>query len=509
MLTIKSTIGKMIQEYSLNNPEQEAIVTPGLRLTFREYHKLTNQFAHFLLEQGVQKGDRVAFLLGVTGAFPISLAAIAKIGAIAVPINYKWPTSLIEWALEHVEAKYILLEDQYIATVSSYIQNKQISFRTIVQNHQLIPHFLEELAQYPSENPPIEVKPEDPYTITFTSKTTGNPIGVVSNQNAFFTNGVTGTGITESAPGSRYLFATPLFHISGVGVCSYHSFLGMTAVFLPELDPYALLDIIEREKITITFLPPSLLAVLLPMIQQSDSLLPSLKRILSGGSKVPIQLTKDYEDLGFEIAEIYGMTEIGGCVSAWKPKMGYDKQHTVGRAYLSPEVKVLDFDTRQEVKVGEIGELAVRGPQVFMEYWKDPEATRNAFYEDWYLTGDAVRVDSDGFIEIVDRYVIFLPGFGSVYPSQVEKVIRLLPDVTDVSVIGLHHEKFGEYPCAFIQVSEASILTKREVLAHVHEHLSRYHLLDAVVGFDQLPRNAAGKIDKKALEDLYQNKRYS
>lgn len=493
----------MLRNYALENPNQEAIVSGDFRINYREYDLLTNSFAHFLLDQGIKKGDRVALITGVNGAFPLSQMAIAKIGAMAVPINYMWKPELIEWSLEHAEPKLILCADQFYGIIANYVEKTGVLAEVIVQNGEIKKSFLEELTQYPDTDPLVEVKPDDPFSIVFTSGTTSRPKGVVATQNAFFSIGIACTPFIPY--GGRCLLTTPLFHISGFAMNSFQPFLGLTMVYLNQIEPNALLKIIEDEKINITFLPPPLLGILLPLIEQSDSLLPSLQTIISGGSKVPQQVHEAYRDLGIEITEVLGSTESCGVISHLKSSMNA-KVNTVGRAYLYPYVKVLDPETREEVPQGEVGELAVKGPNLFKEYWRNPELTEKAFHDGWFLTGDAVRLDENGFIEVVDRYknVIYFSGFGGVFPATVEKVIREIPDVKDVAVIGIDHVQYGEFPCGFVQVDKGSILTKREVFEYVHSKLERHNLVEVIISSDPLPRNANGKIDKVKLKEIYQ-----
>lgn len=503
MNTISSTLGKNLRSYAAFHPKQEAIVSPGFRITYQEYETLTNQFAHYLLEQGVKKGDRIPLFLGTNGSFPLSLLACAKIGAISVPINYRWNQELIDWSIGHLDAKYILLDSLFYPLVKHHIEKGTIQGTLVAENHQICPDFIKKLKNYPSTPPNIEVNPDDPCTITFTSGTTGKPKGVVSTHNAFLASGMVMAPFIDYY--SRYLLATPLFHISGLMINCYQFYLGLTLVFLPELELNSFLNIIDKEQINFAFLPPNIFKLLLPIIYKSGASLSSLKMFLSGGTRVPVHTIQEYEKLGFELMQGYGATEGSGVLFAWTPKMGYDKAHTAGKPYLFPEFKILDPETRAELPQGEIGELAYRGPQLFKEYWKNPEATEKAFYNGWFLTGDAARVDEDGFIEIVDRYkdVIFFAGYGGIYPSEVEEVIREIPDIEDVSVVGVDDPQWSEIPCAFVRLKNESILTKIDILHYVHQKLERHKLMDVIFCDQPLPRNANGKIDKSQLKKLY------
>ena len=505
MVRIASTLGNALRSYAQFHPDQEALVSPGFRINYREYESLTNQFAHYLSEQGVKKGDRVPFLIGINASFALTVMALAKIGAIAVPMNYRWNQEWIHWAIDDLEADYILVEDQFYPLVQDYVESGKIRSTLVCEHHKVSPDLLAKLQKYLDTPPDIEVKPEDPCTIVFTSGTTGRPKGVVSSHNAFFASGISCTSFVIDMY-SRHLVATPSFHISGIAPVCFQAYLGLSLVFPPKLTPEPLLETIDIEKVNTVFLHPHLLGILLPIIYKSDSTFPSLKRVMSGATRVPESIINDYEKLGFEVVQAYGSTETTGVVSIWNPKMGRDKVHTVGKVHLFPEIKILNPETKEELPPGEIGEIVIRGPQLFTEYWKKPEETKKAFYQGWFLTGDAGRIDEEGFIEVVDRYkdVIYFSEFEGIFPGEVERTIREIKDVEDVSVTGVHHPKWSEIPCAFVKLAKGSSLSKKDILQYVHQKLERHKLMEVIFCDTPLPHNANGKVDKSQLRKMYQ-----
>lgn len=297
MTCIASTLGNALKSYAQFHPAQEALVSPGFRINYREYESITNQFAHYLSEQGVKKGDRVPFLIGINASFALTVMALAKIGAIAVPMNYRWNQEWIHWAIDDLEADYILVEDQFYPLVQDYVESGKVRSTLVCEHHKVSPDLLAKLQKYPDTPPDIEVKPEDPCTIVFTSGTTGRPKGVVSSHNAFFASGISCTSFVIDMY-SRHLVATPSFHISGIAPVCFQAYLGLSLVFPPELTPVSLLETIDKEKVNTVFLPPSLLGILLPIINKSDSTFISLKRFISGATKVPENIIKNYETLG-------------------------------------------------------------------------------------------------------------------------------------------------------------------------------------------------------------------
>jgi acyl-CoA synthetase (AMP-forming)/AMP-acid ligase II len=349
----------------------------------------------------------------------------------------------------------------------------------------------------------VEVAPEDHAAIVYTSGTTGKPKGVVLTHANLYASGLNNglTGCYRFA--QRVLIPAMLGHVSSISILSFQSMIGFTVIFTPELTPQLLLETIEREKINIMFVPPQFLRLLLPIIYRSEHVLTSLTEIQTGGSPVPRSLIEDYERLGFRVSIIYGATESAGAGCYWNSMMGMEYSNSVGRPYLF-DVAILDRETREELPAGEIGEIAFKGPMVFKEYWRDPEETKKAKHDGWLLTGDAGYMDENGFVYIVDRYkdVIYFGGTGAIFPSKVEGAIKQLEEVADVAVVGLHHEQWGEVPCAFVVAKPESGLTREKVFAHVYSQLPKHNLVDLIF-VDQLPRNAMGKVDKPLLRKNY------
>jgi long-chain acyl-CoA synthetase len=386
-----------------------------------------------------------------------------------------WKPEMIRWAIDDLEADFLLVEDQFYPLIQTEAETGKIRHTIVCEQHKVSPGLLRTLQKYPDTPPEIEVKLEDPCTIVFTSGTTGTPKGVISSHHAHFASGISCTSLVLDRY-SRHLVATPSFHISAIAPVCFQSFLGLTLVFPPELTAESLVQTIGKEKVNTAFLPPDALGILRSLIRQSDSAFSSLKRILSGGAKVPENVIKSGESPDFEVVQVYGATELNGIISLWKPEMGLDKIHTVGKTYLFPEVKILD-----------------------------PE-TKKAFHQGWFLTGDAGRIDKDGFLEIVDRYkdVIYSPEIGGIFPAEVEQVIRELPDVEDVSVTEVLHPQWSEIPCAFVKPAQGASLTKTEILQYVYQKLGPHKLKDVLFCRQPLPRNANGKVDKSQLRRMYQ-----
>lgn len=496
-------LGQILHRRSRQYRQLEAIIGPRRRLTYKEYDELSNQVAHFLLSLGIKKGDRVAVIPETNITYPLILMGTLKIGAVIVTLNWRWTHDLLNAMIHDVEPKILFYDESFADLVYSLQVPEQT--RLVQSSHQadLEPEFARKLAALPITYPHADVTSEDQAVIAYTSGTTGRPKGTVLTHANLYASGLNNglTGCYRFA--QRVLIPTMLGHISSISILSFQSMIGFTVIFMPDLTPHILLETIEREKVNIMFVPPQFLRLMLPVIYKSNYTLSSLTEIQTGGSLVPRSLIEDYEKLGFRISVIYGATESAGAGCYWSPVIGMEYAGSTGRPYLF-DVAILDRETKEQLPAGAIGEIAFKGPMVFKEYWHDPDETNKAKYQGWFLTGDAGYMDENEFVYIVDRYkdVIYFGGMGAIFPSKVEGTIKQMEEVVDAAVVGLHHEKWGEVPCAFVVAKPESKLSREKVFAHVYSELPKYNLVH-IVFVDNLPRNALGKVDKPLLKKNY------
>ncbi len=500
MNSLDLPLGQILHKRAKQYTQLEALVGPKRRLTYKEYDEFSNQVAHYLLSLGIRKGDRIAIIPETNITYPLILMGTLKIGAVAVTMNWRWTQDLLNDIIQDVEPKIIFYDENFAGLVYSLQVPAQT--RLVQSSHQvdLEPEFAKQLAALPNTYPHTEVTSEDHAVIAYTSGTTGRPKGAVLTHANLYASGLNNglAGCYRFA--QRVLIPTMLGHISSISILTFQSTIGFTVVFMPDLTPHILLDTTEREKINIMFVPPQFLRLILPLIYKADNVLTSLTEIQTGGSLVPRSLIEDYEKLGFRISIIYGATENAGAGSYWNPIMGMEYANSAGKSFLF-EIAILDRETKEKLPTGEIGEIAFKGPMVFKEYWHDPEETKRAKHQEWFLTGDAGYIDENEYVYIVDRYkdVIFFGGVGAIFPSKVEGVIKQMEEVADAAVVGLHHEKWGEVPCAFVMPKPENDLTREKVFAHVYSKLPKHNLVD-VIFVDDLPRNALGKVDKPLLK---------
>lgn len=493
-------MGSVLRNRANLHPNLEAVVGPTARFTYREFNHRVNQLAHYLRDQNVKKGDRVAILCHTDHPFITILWAALKIGAIAVPLNYRLHGEELKWIVGHSRPTAIFYDGDFSSAVSTMDDIESLKERAQVTfNDQLHPDFSSIFDTYPTEEPEIELDGEDPAILTYTSGTTGKPKGVISTHTNLYHPGPAAFLHVGIHTGDRVLLPTPLFHISGIVMVTNAPWAGTTTVCMPKFHPDQILDLVEKERINQMVGIGPMLQMILGAIMKDDRELETLRLIISGGASVPIPLMKQYHSLGFPIMQIYGLSEYTSVATFWHPDlMGMDTCGSVGKNMVG-EVKVVDPDTGRELPRGEVGEVLIRGPQLFQGYWNNPEATARALREGWFHTEDAGKVDKKGCLHIVGRFkdVIHVSS-EKVFPAEVEDVISELDDVLEVAVIPIKDTFWGELPRACVVKQPGSPLQEEDILRHTHRKLAKHKLAEVVIT-DTLPKNGIGKVLKNVL----------
>jgi acyl-CoA synthetase (AMP-forming)/AMP-acid ligase II len=496
------TIGELLRSRAELSPELEAVVSPGARFSFREYLCKVNQLAHFLLERNIQKGDRIAYICKNDYPFPVLYLAAATVGAVTVPLNTWLKPAEIEWIVKDCQPK-LLFYDAEFADVVSGLENLPFleAAVRIGEGGSSYETFENILKGRPDHAPEAAVLPEDPALIIYTSGTTGYPKGVVCTHRNVFAAACGNVHTLDLRFGDRFLFVTPLFHISGMMFIINALVRGMTLVAFPGFNPIEIWDLINRERITGMMSVPSMLPFMLETLRTYDRDVSTLRGIVCGGSLVPKELIRAFYDLGFAVIQVYGATEFTGAATYWMPHMGIEKCASVGKGLYMTRIKIVDPLSGAELPPGEIGEIALWGEQVFVGYWNREEETKRVLKNGWYHTGDVGKLDEDGFLYVIDRLKdMVICGGVNVFPAQVEAVLLQLEGVAEAAVVGVKHPVWGELPRAYVVRKEGCSLTEEEVLRHVHAQLADYNLRE-VVFVNELPKNSMGKVLKYVLRE--------
>ncbi|MEH6989324.1 o-succinylbenzoate--CoA ligase [Cytobacillus firmus] len=486
-------IAYWIQKWAFTHPDRTAVITDNDKVSYRQLDKMIDSAAVKINEklQG-RKGERIAILSNNRIEYIVLLFAIAKAECVAVPLNIRLSAKELVFQLNDSGSKLIFAEKENAEFASSLVEQSELESM----------EFMEDLCEVTqtsitNENP---IDEEAPYIICYTSGTTGKPKGAVLTQSNMFWNAVNNKLAIDLTSKDRCIVLLPLFHIGGIGLFAFPSlFSGGTIVIPGKFEPEKALAMIEKHKVSIVMGVPTIHQVLLtsPSFKTAD--LSTVRWFYNGGAPCPRELIDAYFDRGFLFGQGFGMTETSPTLFMLTKEDAPRKRGSIGKPVLFSEYKLIDSKGKAAAK-GEVGELAVRGPNIMKEYWNRPDATKDALKDGWLLTGDLAKSDEEGFLFIVGRKKeMIISGGENIYPLEVEQVISQLRDVAEVAVVGNANPLWGEVPEAFIVKVNGSALTEDDVVQHCHGNLAKYKIPKKVTFLNELPKNATGKIQKTQL----------
>ena len=505
------TIASILAESAVRFPDNTAVVLGDLRLTYAQLWHHTKQYAAVLRDNGVGPGDRVALLLPNTPHFPLAYFGALALGAVAVPVHALLRAEEIEYVLSDSGAKVLVCAAPLLGEGAKGAELAGVPVLAVMDGGDAQIARIDSLALSATPIASVEPRePDDTAVILYTSGTTGKPKGaeithlnvtmnvVVSAQHSF--------NIDET---DIVLGCLPLFHTFGQTCCMNTAFyVGATVVLLPRFDGTQALELLVNEKCTIFMGVPTMYIGLIEAAKTSD-LRPTLKTALSGGAALPLAVLEKFTEVfGTKILEGYGLTETSP-VATFNQKGFEPVAGTVGKTIWGVEVEVAkaELDDRIELlPTGELGEIVVRGHNVFKGYLNKPEATAAAIVDGWFRTGDLGTKDADGYLRIVDRKKdMVIRGGYNVYPRDVEEVLLRHPAVGQVAVIGLPDEQYGEEVCAVVikDSSHGTELDEPSLIAWSKEHLAAYKYPRRVFFTDALPLGPSGKVLKRELVAHY------
>ncbi|TCS96599.1 class I adenylate-forming enzyme family protein [Hazenella coriacea] len=497
-----NVIGEILRNRASFSPDLEALVFGDQRYTYQQYNEQVNQLANYFIELGIQKGDRITTLCKNSPQFAFIMMATIKVGAIFVPLNWRLKPQELKGMILDSKPKILFYDEEFSASLTQsnewYFLSKKIA---VCHGLKVLPSFQSQWMSYSTEEPHVQVYEDDPAIIISTSGTTGTPKGVVLSHKNIIATGIGCALASDPHYGDRFLIMTPFFHISGVIILINSIYFATTLVILTSFDSSKILDTIEAERVATMMTVPPILIYLLPELAKTEKDLSSLRQIACGGTTVPESLIRQYDLLGYPILHGYGATEVAGAIHFWVPSMGLDKSHSVGKPIMYVQTKIVHPKTREELPTGEVGEIAITGPQVFAGYWKKPEETQKVLKDGWFLTGDAGRKDENGFLYVIDRYKdIIICGGENIYPAEVESVVSQIDEVAEVALVGIPDPIWGEMPCACVVKKAEAHVTEEMILDECKEKLANYKVTK-VLFVNELPKNAYGKVVKPLLRE--------
>ena len=501
--TLPNSLGEMLRGSAAADPAKPAVVFNGETTSYGALDVMVDTLAAHLRKKGIGKGDKVALYMVNSPFFIAAYFAIARAGAVIVPINLLLNAEEITYILENSEAKGIIFYEAFAEMVKNvFPQAPGATVRVAVGSAGEVEadSFADIMASPVQDFTPAEIDREDLAAILYTSGTTGKAKGAMLSHRNLLANATAASIALKTGPDDRFLTVLPMFH----------SFAGTAGLVMPLICRATIIPVVRfmpddvgrtiaQQQATVFLGVPSMYTIFTNLPEERRPDLSSLKLAVSGGASMPVEVMKRFKErYGIPILEGDGPTECGP-VTTVNPVGGVRKPGTIGPPIPSVEMRIVD-DEGNDLPVNEIGEIVVRGPSVISGYWKNPDATEESFFGDWFRTGDLGNVDEDGYFSIVDRKkdLIIVNGM-NVYPRQVEEVIYRMPQVAEVAVVPEPERLHGEVPRAVIALKEGQELTQQEVMSFCRTHLGRFQVPRIVEFMDALPKNATGKILKREL----------
>jgi acyl-CoA synthetase (AMP-forming)/AMP-acid ligase II len=492
----------VLAHHAARTPDRAITVFEGETTTYGEMADRVAALAGGLHERGVGRGDVVGILSYNSPEFLEVIFAANRLGAIAMPINWRLAAPEVRYILEHAEARVLVCDDALVELATESAKDLDLVRACTSPSAPDGWTPLAELRTSSAPPAPALAEADDVHRLMYTSGTTGRPKGVMlTHGNLAWKNlaHLVEFGFTGADLG---LACGPLYHVGALDLTTTSLLAaGATVIIHRAFDAASVVDELERSRVTTVWLAPAMVNAImaLPGIEQRD--LSSVRVIINGGEKMPIPLLERVQRTfpSAWFADAYGLTEtVSGDTFLDRDSL-ITKLGSVGRPCLFLELDVWD-DEGRSVPAGERGEIVLRGPKVFRGYWKDPDATATAFAGGWFHTGDIGLRDDDGYLFIVDRLKdMIVSGGENIASSEVERVLYEHEAVLEAAVVGRADERWGEVPVAHVVLREGATATADELLAHCAGQLAKFKRPKAITFLDALPRNPSGKVLKREL----------
>ena len=508
-----TTLADIVRTHGVSRASDNSLIEGERTRTWGELYERSIRVANALQAAGVGVQDRVAFL-DKNSIEPFEVFyGCALINAVSVDINWRLAPPEVEFIVNDAAAKVLVVHADFWPVIEAIRANLTTTQLIVVIGGTGGDIDYETWVNSGAATDPAVVSAsEDVAFQLYSSGTTGRPKGVMLTNNNFFVMLPGARTFWKLSDDMINLVAMPLFHIGGGGWATAGQFVGSSSIIVREMDPNAVIQLIEKHKITHGFLVPAVLQFMLMMPSVKEADFSSLQLMVYGASPISLEvLTNSVETFKCDFMQVYGLTETTGATTLL-PSEDHDPKgpnahrlRSCGVPAPGVEIRIIDNATGKELPAREVGEIWCKSPQVMKGYWNNPKATAESITPDgWFKTGDAGYRDEDGYIYIHDRVKdMIVSGGENVYPAEVESALMSHPAIADVAVIGVPHEKWGETVKAIVVKKADVAVTEAEIIEFSKGLLARFKCPTSVDWIDALPRNPSGKILKKDLRAPY------
>jgi long-chain acyl-CoA synthetase len=510
---VPGTLNGMFEKTVADHPDLPATIFFGRRFTWREIGDMTARLAATLHGLGIGKGDRVAIILPNLPQYQAAHFAILRLGAIVVPNNPLYTDKELAYQLKDSGARVAIALNLLVPRLERIWDQTDLEHCIVCKVNDYLPGVLKLL--YPvkarlqgqkGKVPEVTVHDEDLAMLLYTGGTTGRSKGAILTHRNLYVNVVqVGHWLTDLKHGGEVIMAAlPFFHSYGLTTCLHLSaHCASPTVLVPKFDVKQVLKSISEFKVSIFPGVPTMYVAIntYPKVERFD--LTSVRACISGAAPLPLEVQKTFEELtGGRLVEGYGLSEASPVCLA-TPVYGKRKIGFVGIPVPGTVAQVVDPEDKKPLGVGEVGEMAIKGPQVMQGYWNMPEETKGQLDSGWLFTGDMTRMDEDGFFAIVDRKKdMIISGGYNIYPREVEEVLYEHPAVQECGVIAIPDAYKGEKVKAYVVLKEGAQATEQELIEFCKKGLANYKVPAAIAFAQELPKSLIGKILRKEIRSM-------
>lgn len=485
-------------------PDRPCILWEDETITYGDLFRRAGELAAGLQSIGIGKGDVVAFVLYNCPEFIELMSAVAWVGAVFMPINWRLAPDEVAYITGHAGTKLVISEPE--------LEQLALAARGPLPGVQLVTigaggdgwKPVRELRLEGAPPPIADVAADDLHRLMYTSGTTARPKGVMISFGNLYWKNIAHLVEFGFTPDDLGLACGPLYHVGALDLTTTTLlYAGAPTVVHRKFDAARVIDAFEKRRITAVWLAPAMINQILASPEAQTADLSSVRLIIDGGEKMPLplieRLAKTFPNAWF--CDAYGLTETVSGDTFLDKRMTVEKIGSVGRPCLHLEIALWDDDNKPSA-LGEPGEIVIRGPKVFQGYWRDPDATALAFAGGWFHTSDIGTIDADGYLYIIDRKKdLVISGGENIATPEVERVLYEHPAVLEAAVVGKPDERWGEVPLAFVVLREGQSVGSADLVDFCFERLARYKVPRDIRFTDALPRTPSGKVLKRLLRE--------